>query len=50
MYLHLPEGYQHIACTQLQNIYLYYALITVSVIGNVHCVKFILNVPLKTVN
>jgi hypothetical protein len=45
--LHLPEGYQIIAGTQLQNIYLYYDLITVSVIGNVHCVKFILNIPLK---
>jgi hypothetical protein len=48
--LHLPEGYQLIAGTRLENIYLYYDLITVSVIGNVHCVKFILNVPLKTVN
>jgi hypothetical protein len=46
----LPEGYELIAGTQVENINLYYNLITVTVIGNLHCIKIVIHVPLKTVD
>jgi hypothetical protein len=48
--LHLPEGYELIAGTRAENIHLYYNLITVTVLGNVHSVKIVIHVPLKTVD
>jgi hypothetical protein len=46
--LHLPEGYELIAGTHINNVHLYYELIKVSVIANTHCIHLILNVPLQT--
>jgi len=48
--LHLREGYELIAGTRAENIHLYYNLITVTVLGNVHSVKIVIHVPLKTVD
>ena len=48
--LHLPEGYELIAGTRAENIHLYYNLITVTVLGNVHFVKIVIRVPLNTVD
>jgi len=48
--LQLPEGYELIAGTRAENIHLYYILITVTVLGNVHSVKIVIHVPLKTVD
>ena len=45
--LQLPEKYQLIGGTHINNIHLYYELIKVSVIANAHCVHLILNVPLQ---
>jgi hypothetical protein len=45
--LKLPEGYELIAGTSLDNIHLYYDLTRVSVVANVHSIKLLLNVPLK---
>jgi hypothetical protein len=46
--LHLPPGYELIAGTRADNIYLYYELTTVTLVGNAHGIKLIINVPLKT--
>jgi hypothetical protein len=50
--LHLPEGHELIVGTQAENVHLYYDLlvITVTVVGNIHCIKVIINLPLKTAN
>ena len=48
--LHLPEGYELITGTRAENIHLHYNLITVTVLGNVHSVKIVIHVPLKTVD
>ena len=48
--LQLPEGYELILGTKLDKMYLYYELVQVSVMGNVHSMKLIVNVPLKTAN
>jgi hypothetical protein len=45
--LKLPEGYELIAGTSLDNIHLYYDLNRVSVVANVHSIILLLNVPLK---
>jgi len=50
MSLQLPEGYELIVGTKTDKIYLYYEVVQVSVIGDVHNMKLILNVPLKTAN
>jgi hypothetical protein len=46
--LHLPEGYELVAGTRMDNIHLSYELAMVTVVGNVHGIKIIVNVPLKT--
>jgi len=46
----LPERYELIVGTKPNKVYLYYELVQVSVIGNVHSMKLIVNVPLKTAN
>jgi len=50
VFLHLPGGYELIAGTRAENIHLYYNLIRVTVLGNVHTVKIVIHVPLKTVD
>ena len=45
---HLLEGYELIASARSDNIYLYYELVSVALIGNSHGMKIIVNVPLKT--
>ena len=45
---HLPEGYELIASPRSDNIYLYYELVSVALIGNSHGIKITVNVPLKT--
>jgi hypothetical protein len=44
----LPENYELIAGTRKDNIYLYYDLNKVALVGNVHGVKLIMRVPIKT--
>jgi hypothetical protein len=46
--LHLPEGYELVAGTKMDNIHLYYELPTATLVGNAHDIKIIVNVPLKT--
>ena len=46
----LPENYELIAGARIENIHLYYNLITVAAIGDAHHIKIILKVPLKTAN
>jgi len=48
--LRLPEGYELIFGTRAENIHLYYNLIAVTVLGNVHSVKIVIRVPLKIVD
>jgi hypothetical protein len=48
--LKLPEVYELIAGTSLDNIHLYYDLVTVSVVANAHSINLLLNVPLKPAN
>ena len=48
--LNLPDGYELILGTQMDNFYSYYDLISVTLVGDIHCVKIMLNIPLKTVN
>ena len=48
--LNLPDGYELILGTRVDNVYSYYDLISVTLVGDIHCVKIILNIPLKTVN
>ena len=48
--LNLPDGYELILGTQMYNVYSYYDLISITLVGDIHSVKIILNVPLKTVN
>jgi len=46
--LQLPENFELIAGTRVQNIHLYYKLISVTVMGDAHGIKLLINVPLKT--
>jgi hypothetical protein len=48
--LHLPESCELVAGTRAENFHLYYELVKVAVVGDAHCSKLILNVPLKTTN
>ena len=48
--LQLSERYELIVGTKAEKIYLYYELVQVSVIGDVHNMKLIVNVSLKTAN
>ena len=48
--LYLPEGLELIVGTKTDKIYLYYELVQVSVIGDVHSIKLLVNVTLKIVN
>ena len=46
--LHLPDNYELAAGTQRENVHMYYDLITVAVIGDIHSIKLIMNIPLRT--
>ena len=46
--MHLPEGYELIAGSRTDSIYLYYELTSVALIGNSHSLQIIINVPLKS--
>ena len=48
--MHIPERYDLIAAVRTENIYLCYELVTVSTAGTPHCIKVMINVPLKTAN
>jgi len=48
--LHLPEGYELLAGTNIVNIHLYYELIMVPVVANVYNIHLVLNIPLQTAN
>ena len=48
--LQLPQGYELIVGTKIQDIHTYYDLAAVSVVDNAHCVNIVLNVPLKSAN
>jgi len=48
VFTHLPEGHELIASPRSDNIYLYYELVSVTLIGNSHGIKIIVNVRLKT--
>ena len=42
--LQLPENFELIAGTKIQNIHLYYKLISVTVMGDAHGIKLFINV------
>lgn len=46
--LQLPENFELVAGTRIENIHLYYKLVTVAVIGNAPGIKLFMNLPLKT--
>ena len=46
--LQLPENFELIAGTGIQNIHLNYKLISVTVMGDAHGIKLFINVPLKS--
>ena len=48
--LHLPEGCELVAGTNIHNIHLYYELIEVSGVTNAHKIHLVLNIPLPTAN
>jgi hypothetical protein len=47
---HLPERYELLAGTRVENVHLYYELVNAALIGDANDVELILNVPLKTSN
>jgi len=46
--LRLPEGYELIAGTNIENIHLYYDVTAVSIVANTHCINLLLHIPLKS--
>jgi len=46
--LNLPENYELVAGTKLQDVHLYYELVKVTLVGNAHGVQLVISVPLKT--
>ena len=48
--VHLPEGCELVAGTNINNIHLYYEIIKVSVLANTHGIYLVLNIPLQTAN
>ena len=45
---HLPEGYELVTGTKRQNIFLYYDLIAVAMVGDSHNLRIIMKIPLRT--
>jgi hypothetical protein len=48
--LDLSEGYELITGTRGEHIHFYYKLITITALGNIHSIKIVIHVPLKTVD
>jgi len=48
--LRLPECYELIAGTNIENIRLYYDMTAVSIVANTHCINLLFHVPLKSAN
>ena len=48
IYLNLPENYELIAGTTVQDVHVYYELVKVAVVGNAHGVQLVIRAPLKT--
>ena len=48
VYIFYAEGFELIAGTRTDRLYLYYELVQVSVIGDAQIMKLIVNVPLKS--
>jgi len=46
--LNLPENYELVAGTKIQDVHTYYELIKVALVGNAHGSQLIIRVPLKT--
>jgi len=46
--LNLPDNYELVAGTKLQDVHLYYELLKVALVGNAHGVQLVISVPLKT--
>ena len=46
--MHLVEGYELVAGTRIENVYLYYELVKVAAVGDAQYMKLIFNMPLKT--
>jgi len=46
--LNLPENYELVAGTKIQDVHTYYELVKVALVGNAHGVQLIIRVPLKT--
>jgi len=46
--LNLPDNYELVAGTKLQDVHLYYELVKVALVGNAHGVQLVISVPLKT--
>lgn len=48
--LHLPEKYELIAGNNIESIHPYYELDEIAAVGDIHCIRLIINIPLRTVN
>ena len=48
--LHIPENYEWIAGNKMENIHSYFDLAEVTAVGDIHCIKLIINIHLKTAN
>ena len=46
--LNLPDNYELVAGTKLQDVHLYYELVSIALVGNAHGVQLVISVPLKT--
>jgi len=46
----LFDNYELVSGTRFENIYLYYVFTKVAIIGSLHTVKSVMNVPIKTAN
>jgi len=46
--LNLPENYELVAGTKIQDVHTYYELVKVALVGNAHGVQLVIRVPLKT--
>jgi hypothetical protein len=50
IFCYLPENYEWFAGSKFENLYLYYDMVKVAIVGDTHNIRLILNVPLKTAN
>jgi hypothetical protein len=47
---YLPENYEWFAGSKYENLYLYYDMVKVAIVGDTYSIRLILNVPLNTAN